>query len=223
MKRIGRGILWLTLALGPLFATTPATAAIYFDEQGLKGNLGEVQVRGRFSVSAQGALIEPLDKGGDRQDGELDGEARINLEYISDSAVLFGLAGEVDTGNDDINDFERGELYAYMAADWGRLELGENDGPADTLSFHAPVVGLGQVRGDFARYIGSAALLSPYDTRDAGKITYLSPPFNGLRGGISYAPDFRINAGDPEPRRRYIQNDAFELAGQYYTLINASV
>ena len=128
---------------------------------------------------------------------------------------MVGVATDLDSGHGDIADFERDELYVYAASQWGRVEIGENDGPGDTLSFHAPQVGLGQVRGDFARYSGSVALLSPYDSRDAAKATYLSPPVAGLRVGASYSPEFEINGDDPVPTRRLIQTDVVELGAQY--------
>jgi hypothetical protein len=37
----------------------------------------------------------------------------------------------------------------------------------------------------------------------------------GLRFGISYAPEFTVNKGADDPRRRIIQKDAIEAAAQY--------
>ncbi len=211
-------IITLALTTASIISGPIASAEIQFGKDGLAGDFGKVQLRGRFSASVQAALIEPLAPGEGRNDSNLDGSARISLEYITDSAIVIGIVGEVDSGNVEIEGFERDEFYAYIAADWGRIEIGENDGPGDTLSFHAPTTGLGQVRGDFARYTGSVALLSPYDTRDAAKITYLSPPIGGFRGGVSYSPEFNINEHDPNPLRRLLQDDVVEVAGQYNTV-----
>lgn len=200
---------------------SPAHAQVTLDGDGLRGDFGAVQVRGNASLSAQGAVIDPVEPAPpspgqiDKTGGAFDASARLSIEYISDNAWVFGLAADVDTGNVDIANFERDELYFYIAADWGRIEIGENDGPGDTLSFHAPQVGLGQVRGDFARYSGSVALLSAYDTRDAAKVTYLSSPMDGFRFGVSYSPEFNINEDDPIPTRRLLQNDVVELGAQY--------
>lgn len=211
----------LTGILGVLAFGQPAIAQVTIDGDGLRGDFGAIQVRGNVELSIQGAAIDPVGPPPaapnrvDRVGSAVDASARVSIEYISDNAWVFGLAADVDTGNVDIANFERDELYLYVAADWGRIEFGENDGPADTLSFHAPQVGLGQVRGDFARYSGSVALLSVYDTRDAAKITYLSSPSDGFRFGISYSPEFSINEQDPIPTRRLIQNDVIELGAQY--------
>ena len=205
-----------------LFATSAAMAEFQFDEDGLRGDFGEVQVTGRFSASAQTADIEPLATNGDTSGNAVDGTAAFDVEYTTNNAIVLGLAGEFDSRFDDIEDFERDEIYVYIASDWGRVELGENDGPGDTLSFHAPRVGLGQVRGDFGRYDGTVALLSAYDSRDAAKITYLSAPLGDFRWGISYAPNFDINRRDPDPERRLLQNDVIEIAGQFNTIVDGT-
>jgi predicted porin len=95
------------------------------------------------------------------------------------------------------------------------VELGENDGPADTLFFHAPTTRLGQIRGDFARYTGSVALLSPYDSRDSLKMTFLSAPFRNFRFGVSYSPEWESNGSATDPRDQTRQNDVVELGAQY--------
>lgn len=206
------------LGLAAIGCALPSAAEVSIGDDGLRGDFGKLQLRAHLSASAQGALIDPLVAGSSRDDSRLDGSARFSLEYTTDNAIILGAVGEIDSGNDEIEGFERDELYVFVASDWGRVELGENDGPADTLSYHAPVIGLGQVRGDFARYEGSIALLSPYDTRDAAKVTYLSPPINGIRVGVSYAPEFNINENDADPARRLLQQDVVEFAGQYNTV-----
>ena len=209
----------LLLALCVMAWAPVSTAELKFDKQGLSGDFGKLQVRGNFSASVQAASIDPVDPAGDTSDGALDGAARIRLEYTTDNAMLIGAVADIDSGIDQIDGFERNEFYVYLGADWGRIEVGENDGPADTLSYHAPNVGLGQVRGDFARYTGRVALFSPYDTRDSAKVTYLTPPMSGFRGGISFSPEFKINENDPDPLRRLIQEDIVEIAGQYNTIV----
>lgn len=217
--RTGFGVVVATLTA---VAGTPATAEIRFDREGLTGDFGKTQLRGRFSASVQGAVFDPVEDpaAGTETDGVIDGSARLSLEYTADNAWVFGVVADVDTGNEDIEGFERDEFYVYAASQWGRLEVGENDGPADTLSFHAPQIGLGQVRGDFARYTGTVALLSPYDSRDAAKVTYLSPPIEGFRLGVSYAPEFNINEDDPIATRRFLQEDIFEFGAQYVVTLD---
>ncbi len=192
-----------------------ARAQLAFDDRGLTYESGDVTVQLKGALGVQGAWYEPLPGGTPITDGEADASALLIAEWETDSGLLFGLRGEFDTGNQQIEDFERDEFYIYVASDLGRVELGENDGPADTLAFHAPTLGLGQVRGDFGRYTGSVALLSPYDSRDAFKVAYYSPPVNGLTVGVSYSPEFTSNADAVDPRSRIIQNDVYEFGAQF--------
>jgi Gram-negative porin len=192
-----------------------AVAEVSYDERGLVYEGGAVTVQARGAVAVQGAWYEPVQGGVPRNGTEADGSAVLIAEWETSSGLLFGVRGEVDTGNTQIDDFERDELYAYVAADWGRIEVGENDGPADTLSFHAPTIGLGQVRGDFARYTGSVALLSAYDSRDALKVSYFSPPVNGFTAGVSFSPEFTSNEDAANPTSRVIQEEVYELGAQY--------
>jgi outer membrane protein OmpU len=70
--------------------------------------------------------------------------------------------------------------------------LGDDDGAADELFVYAPVVGNGQIDEDWFDFAGPGIdtddLLSPTDTADATKITYLSPVLGGLQAGVSYTP-----------------------------------
>ncbi len=200
------------IALGGL---SQAQTDVSLDSNGLSVKHGNFTLKGRAAISFQGAHFQPVTGGPNLSDTQADGTVRLILEYKTDNAVLLGIRGEIDTGNDAINEFERDEFYVYIASDWGRVEIGENDGPADTLSFSAPRTGHGQVRGDFARYTGTVAMLTPYDSRDTAKLTYYSPPYAGFRAGVSYSPEFTINANDIDVRRRTIQNDVVEVGAQY--------
>ncbi len=104
------------------------------------------------------------------------------------SGVIIGANVEKTNQDRETEALNTGEIYGFIASDWGRLEVGKQDGPADTLAFSAPVIALGQVRGDFSRYAGSQALLKPLDTQDSFKVIYLSPPVSGFRAGVSWSP-----------------------------------
>ena len=178
-------------------------------------NVGGWDLTATGAVSAQVGAFEAPQTGVSDEASEWDASLILNAERVTSRGLVFGIRAEVDTGDRESEDLQRDEIYAYFAGDFGRIELGEQDGPADTISFHAPIVGLGQIRGDFVRYTGTAALLSPLDTRDSLKAIYLSPPLRGLRFGVSYAPEFASNEDDPNPRRRTIQKNAIETAVAY--------
>lgn len=200
---------------GAMLMAAPASAQIRVGGDGLTAKAGPVTLRGRFAVAAQGAVFQPTGNQQAETAGEVDGSALVTVEYEARNGVFIGVRTEVDTGNQEIGDFERDELYGYIATEYGRLEVGENDGAADLLAEHAPTVGLGQVRGDFARYTGSIALLSPFDSRDAFKVSYFSPPVAGVSLGVSYAPRFAANTDAPDPEDQTLQRNVVE-AGVHY-------
>jgi hypothetical protein len=190
-----------------LFAAVPASA--------LEHQFGEVDAEFLLAGSIQGATFRDGPGGDNEFDTNLLGFARLNLEWISDAGRVYGVRAEMDEGTRGSEELAADELYAYFASELGRVELGRQDGAADVMSFHAPVIALGQVRGDFVQYAGINASLSPADTRDSPKLVYLSAPMHGLRFGVSYAPEFTVNKSADDPRSRIIQKDAVEAAAQY--------
>jgi predicted porin len=190
-----------------LMAAAPAAAIEY--------QFGEVEAELLLAAAAQGATYRDGPDGDSESDTDFLGLARLNLEWISDAGRVYGVRAEANHGTRSSEELGADELYAYFASELGRLELGRQDGAADVMSFHAPVMALGQIRGDFAEYVGITASLSPADTRDSPKLVYLSPPIRGLRFGVSYAPEFTVNQDATDPRRRIIQKDAIEAAAQY--------
>jgi hypothetical protein len=195
------------LLLSPLLMVATAHA---IDRQ-----LGPLNVELRLGAGAQASAFDDLQTGRGSDDSQFNWSAVLNVERVTDGGALFGLHVEFDDGGRQAEDLARDEVYLFYSSDFGRFELGEQDGAADTLSLRAPVVGLGQVRGEFSRYAGSSALLSPFDTGDAAKVVFLSAPFNGLRWGVSYAPKYELNERDPNPRNRTVQRDGVELGAQY--------
>jgi predicted porin len=196
--------------LGPLLAIIAAAPACALEYQ-----LGDVNADLILAAAAQGAAYQDGPEGESESDGNLLALARLNLEWISDSGRVYGARAETGYGTRRSEDLSADELYVYFASELGRFELGRQDGAADVMSFHAPVMALGQVRGDFSEYTGLNASLSAADTRDSPKLVYLSPPIRGVRFGVSYAPEFTVNQSAADPRRRIIQKDAIEAAAQY--------
>lgn len=166
-------------------------------------------------VAAQGAVYDDDGAVTKSPDGMVDVFARLNAEWTSPGGVIIGANIEQTNQARETETLNTGEVYGFVASDFGRVEVGKQDGPADTLAFHAPVIGLGQVRGDFSRYAGSQALLSALDTRDAFKVIYLSPPIKGLRAGVSWSPKFRQNSAAANPRSRVNLKDAIEIGAQF--------
>jgi hypothetical protein len=190
-----------------LTAAAPAGALEY--------QAGEVNIDVILAASVQGASYEDGPDGQSDSDSSLLAFARLNFEWISDAGRVYGVRVEAQDGSRSSEDLDADEIYAYFASELGRFELGRQDGASDVMSFHAPIVALGQIRGDFSEYAGINASLSPTDTRDSPKLVYLSPPVRGLRVGVSYAPEFTVNQDAENPLRRIVQENAIEAAAQY--------
>lgn len=212
-----KSMMWVTAAA--IFGALPT------EGWSLEYRDGPLRLRLDLIGSAQVAYFDEENNDGHHTDDVYEWTIRGIAEYVFDNGILVGIRVEYDDDFDVTSDeradegAERDELYAYVSTPWGRIEVGEQDGPADTLSLHAPVIGLGQVRGDFGRHQGTIALLSPTDTQDAFKVIYLSPPIKGLRGGISYGPKLDRNTNQSNPRRWTVQRDHVEVALQYQNQI----
>lgn len=166
-------------------------------------------------AAAQAAVFNDDEVTTDSPDAQVDLFARLNAQWTSPDGIVIGANIEQNSRRRASEVLEAGEIYGFVASDYGRLEVGLQDGPADTLAFAAPLVALGQVRGEFSRYAGTQALLRALDTQDAFKVIYLSPPVEGLRGGVSWSPKVRRNATAVDSRERIEVDNAFEFGLQY--------
>jgi hypothetical protein len=176
---------------------------------------GGFDIRLTAGVAAQAATFDDDDPTTDSSDATIDLFGRLNAEWTSPDGILIGANVELSNQRRETESLETGEIYGFVASELGRFEGGRQDGPADVLAFHAPVIALGQVRGDASRYGAAQALLSALDTRDAFKLIYLSPPVSGIRAGVSWSPKFQQNEKAANPRARTIVRDAVELGVQY--------
>jgi len=210
-------------ALWTVVATLSMAAPV--EAQRLKYQNGGFEAWSRFYLSSQIAALDtempirnsenmPFQNSGS---WPVSGSVRLNAQWITQSALTYGLRIEYDTATRTAEEYQRDEMYLYFVSDLGRIELGEQDGPADTLAFHAPIIGQGQIRGDFSRYVGRQALLSAYDTSDAPKLVYLTPPLHGWRFGVSYAPELTKNLDKKRVRDQTHQRNAMEFGAQYQT------
>lgn len=190
-----------------LFAS-PAAA----EDGGLRWQSGDWAFTARVAASAQtGEADDTLPPRADQPE-QLEGFIRLNGDWTSEDGWLAGINLDFSTSDRETEALNTGEMYVYLASEFGRIEIGKQDGAADALALRTPVVALGQVRGDFARYAGTQAQLSAYDSGDAAKIIYLSPPKGGLRVGVSWAPrDERDDIGPFEVDQR----DVVELGAQF--------
>ncbi len=206
----------------PTTARAVLTAALLASAATAQAQLPELEVQWEgFDIrltggaAAQGAVFDDDEITTESPDAQVDLFARLNAQWTSPDGIIIGASVEQNSRRRASEVLEAGEIYGFVASDYGRIEVGLQDGPADTLAFAAPLVALGQVRGEFSRYAGTQALLRALDTQDAFKVIYLSPPVGGLRGGVSWSPKVRRNATAVDSRERIEVNNAFEFGLQY--------
>jgi outer membrane protein OmpU len=103
------------------------------------------------------------------------------------------------SGDNYGNDFVE-KLYLFLAAPWGRVELGQQDGAAYKMSITGPLVDEEAALDDpditfFRDPVTGKALIDTYEVRsgvfatsNAAKISYYTPRLFGVRIGVSYTP-----------------------------------
>lgn len=117
------------------------------------------------------------------------------VPFAGQKVDFFGYPGDSPTLTD--------ETYAYFQGEWGRVNLGAEDGAAYLLQVAAPsadsnIDGLRvYIQGfDVNTWVGKAAGASALtvplgydnaDFRQSERLTYLSPKWNGFQAGASYA------------------------------------
>ena len=112
------------------------------------------------AVSVQDGSVQGAQKDFGAKDVNVDGYLRLIGDWTSSQGWLVGASLETSTRR-TTQSLRSGEAYVYFSSALGRVEVGRQYGAANSLAFHAPDIALGQIRGDFARYAGTQALLSP--------------------------------------------------------------
>lgn len=129
-----------------------------------------------------------------------DTELHVGGETTLDNGLTVGVQLEFNVDSGDSSSVD--ESYAYFSGNWGRVNVGAEDGAAYLLQVAAPSAdtnfdGLRQYVNpiNFNSMDGSAAfdtVALDYDhapTGSADKLTYLSPVFSGFQAGVSFSPD----------------------------------
>jgi outer membrane protein OmpU len=159
---------------------------------------------------------------GNRTDHEfqLETEIVVRADGKADNGLLYGAKVELQNSTPSTPSRTSGvgtdEASVYLAGTWGRLELGDFDGAADTLAIYAPLVGIEQIDGDAYDFLtvstpvagaplagnfafGSlpnGTIVKTVDSGDSTKIMYITPRFAGFQAGASYATQGSSEAQD---------------------------
>lgn len=197
-----------TLLITAAFVSCSLVASIAFAES------PKVTVGG-FADFQLGIANDDYDSGmrsyGFRNDTEVnfsvDGVAGSGLKYGAE----IGLEADV-TADEDGQGLNASRTYLYLEGNWGRFELGSNEGADQSLKVDASNIAraTGGIDGDF-RYFDSFVnnnpsifdyylitpdlpVMSLETTNNDNKITYYSPRFSGFQIGVSFAPNM-IDSG----------------------------
>jgi outer membrane protein OmpU len=151
---------------------------------------------------------------------ELETEIVVRADGKADNGLLYGAKVEFQNSTPSTPSRTSGvgtdEASVYLAGTWGRLELGDFDGAADTLAIYAPLVGIEQIDGDAYDFLtvstpvagaplagnfafGSlpnGTIVKTVDSGDSTKIMYITPRFAGFQAGASYATQGSSEAQD---------------------------
>jgi len=136
---------------------------------------------------------------------QLETEVVVRADGKADNGLLYGAKVELQNTTTSAS-VATDEASIYLSGTWGRIELGDFDGAADTLAIYAPLVGIEQLDGDAYDFLdvttpvaaGATAgtrfgaqpffgLVKAPDSGDSTKIMYLTPRFAGVQAGVSYA------------------------------------
>jgi outer membrane protein OmpU len=136
---------------------------------------------------------------------QLETEVVVRADGKADNGLLYGAKVELQNTTTSAS-VATDEASVYLSGTWGRIELGDFDGAADTLAIYAPLVGIEQLDGDAYDFLdvttpaaaGATAgtrfgaqpffgLVKAPDSGDSTKIMYLTPRFAGVQAGVSYA------------------------------------
>lgn len=158
-----------------------------------------------------------------------DTEIHFTGETTLDSGLSVGAHVETAVDSDDSTSTVD-ESYLYFSGNWGRVNFGQEDGAAYLLQVAAPSAdsNFDGVR-QYIQPLNYEAATSSSDNlfaidyandeaKDADKLTYLSPVFNGFQVGASYTPEVSDGAAaDVEGNRTKDADfdEAYEAAVRY--------
>ena len=143
-----------------------------------------------------------------RRDPDFSSDAEVHIKAdgtSEETGLKYGVKLELfaDQNTDsDGHDSNVDEAVMYLSGEWGRILLGDEDGAADNMIYHAASIaaGSGGVDGDTFEYYntqGNAQVGPKFgDSGDSTKITYFTPRFSGIQVGVSYAPDTKSDGTD---------------------------
>jgi outer membrane protein OmpU len=167
-----------------------------------------------------GAIYDNNLNNGNHREFQLEAEIVVKADGKADNGLLYGTKVELQTPTTGLNGagntgVTTDEASVYIGGSWGRVELGDFDGAADTLAIYAPLVGVESIDGDYGDFVnvtgngtraglnlgrqpwgGPTGAVKAPDSSDASKVMYLTPRVAGFQAGFSYTPENGSEAQD---------------------------
>ena len=160
-----------------------------------------------------------------------DTEIHFTGETTLDSGLTVGAHVEMqaDAGDNGSTGDAIDESYLYFSGNWGRVNMGEEDGAAYLLQVAAPSADSNfdgvrqyiQPLNDTAAGLTNGSFAIDYandEAKDADKVTYVSPVFNGFQVGATYTPEVTDGAASDIGGVRTTDSDldeGYEAAVRY--------
>ncbi|HBR69327.1 MAG TPA: porin [Rhodospirillaceae bacterium] len=201
-------LLLSTAACGLALALVPTPAAAQLEV----GAGGHAKIYGVYIDQDEESAAATAANGDEAREIDMirDTEVHVSGETTMDNGLGVGVHIEAETDGDE--GFNVDESYVYFSGDWGRVNLGEEDGAAYLLQVAAPsadanIDGIRQyvqpinyaVLTDITTGVTTQGLDYDQDqARSTDNLTYLSPVFNGFQAGFTYAPDVSDNSGNAQ-------------------------
>ena len=180
----------------------------------------EVRVGGFYEINFGGGANDDVvvdSDDGDNFGFRTDGEIHIDVRGMTDNGLQFGVDIEIETSDQDEEDTVD-EATAFLAGGWGRVVVGFDDGPNETLAVTSPgevtpielndgtqdsfILSPGGTAGIHIDYASGSALfttrLQPNGSSDDLKLIYYSPRFSGVQFGISFEPQATDGGSDDD-------------------------
>jgi len=154
----------------------------------------EVILGGFTEFGVNAATGDTLDNSGDTQNYGffMDNEIIVRAQGITDGGIRYGskieieVAGGGDAGSDG-DGISIDEAGLFFSGNFGRVELGRDDGAEDLMFVGAEdaQAGTGGIDGDTS----NLGQIQFPDMGDDIKATYFTPRFAGFQLGVSFTPD----------------------------------
>ncbi len=159
----------------------------------------QVKFSGNTEFEVLGATEDTLNETRNRNYSFfMDNQVDIEATATTDSGITYGSYLEIEVGIGDgaaqNANVTVDEVNLFFSGNFGRVELGQQDGAEDVMFVGGEDAqsGTGGVDGDTANL---ATVINVRNTDDATKATYFTPRMAGFQLGASFTPDTTDNQG----------------------------